>query len=204
MLQKPYPKNLATIPACHKCNERFSEDEEVVEAVLAHVSFEEDLMRERRGGKVARAIDRNPKLKASTEGQTDENGRFRVTKKTLGKVSRVAEKTVQGLYFRRYERMLAPQDVTVLAIEHQHQVSVDQMIKQFCGPESWPDVTRDGKALERAALAHLGDIKVDWEDYQPGVFRFAFFKGRRSRLVCLLDLHQTLVVAVECPRPPSR
>ena len=66
LLERPYPADLMTVPACENCNSGFSRDEAFLKAVLAHVSFEEDLIQSKRDGDVARAIGRMRVFEALT------------------------------------------------------------------------------------------------------------------------------------------
>lgn len=61
-LDKPYPSNLPVVPACRKCNEKISIDEEYIaclmECVLSGPTSFESIERE----KIARILQRKPKL----------------------------------------------------------------------------------------------------------------------------------------------
>ena len=48
------------------------------------------------------------------------------------------------------------------------------------------------------------ETPVEWVEFQPGVFRFAFVMSDDRRAVCVLDLWKTLVVAVAAPWPDRR
>ena len=213
LLQKPYPDNLFTIPACNRCNSGFSDDENLLSVILAHVSSQEDLIRERREGKIARAIDRDRRLKRYVDCNTDENGMFRADADTQKRISRILVKTVQGLYYHHYGRIVAGADVAILEIKHQREVTIDDLFGQYCDRDIswdndlWPEVTPDAKALERAVLAwpYVLDVpeekKPRWVNYQSGVFRYTFSKGSQGGLICVLDLHRTLGAAAHCPWP---
>jgi len=196
-----------TIPACSKCNSAFSGDEAFLTAVVAHVSFEDDLMWEKSHGSVARSIENNGKLREFLEQNTDKNGIFQVTHDTQDRISRILIKTVQGLYYLHYGQIVPAENVAVLSIKHHLQWSADDLLDEYSsqdtseGVSGWPEVKPDGKALERAILGLPMGKERCWVDYHPEVFRYTFAKGCQGGLICVLDLHRTLAVAAECPWP---
>lgn len=207
LLREPYPTNLMTVPACKQCNTAFSEDEAILGAILAHVSFEDDLIRAKHQGRTARAIRSDQKLKGLLERNTDENGIFWVTAEARRRMSRVVIKTVQGLYYRHYGRILSTTDTVVLSIEHQRRISVEDLFTRHCnlgtsgGIDGWPEVTPNGKALARVILGPPQEKGLHWVDYQPAVFRYTFSKGVENGLICIMDFHRTLAAVVKCPWP---
>ena len=219
LLERPYPADLMTVPACENCNSGFSRDEAFLKAVLAHVSFEEDLIQSKRDGDVARAMEREPRLREEMESHFDAKGYFMPTEEVLSRIGRVLIKTVKGLYFKHYGRIVDSQSVTCLEIDHQKRRSPQDLLREFCDPSpsdmwggGWPEVTPNPMALERAVAAcFAGDGKLSrwkppvWIDYQPGVFSYTFRQGAETKtLIWALDLHRTLAATVECPWPSKK
>ena len=220
LLQKPYPKNLMTVPACRKCNDGFSQDETFLMAVLAYVSFEPDLICSKEHGRVADALKRQPKLKAQIEMNMTSDGYFQPTPDVVSRIRRVLVKTVQGLYFKHYGRIIAFRGIRCLAVDHQRNRSANDLLNEFCNPspsdlwgEGWPEVTPNPMALERAVIAWSQSVdgqpttiprfrQPRWVRYQSGVFKYTFRQhANMKRLVWVVDLHKTIAAVLDCPWP---
>lgn len=67
IMDKPFPENLPVVPACDKCNQNFSKDEEyfacLIECILRGTTEPEKLKRK----KIKDILNRKPKLKARLE-----------------------------------------------------------------------------------------------------------------------------------------
>src|SRR5690349_2666440 len=61
-LERPFPAQLQTVPACSECNRGFSLDEEYFISVVASVSTAPTLVARITEGSVARAFRRSPGL----------------------------------------------------------------------------------------------------------------------------------------------
>jgi hypothetical protein len=209
LLREPYPNNLLSVPACTRCNNGFSEDENLVSLILARVSFEPDLMKEWKEGKAASAVTRDRKLSRFFDDHIDKNGIFWPDADTIRRIDRVLAKTIQGLYYHRYRRVLAPKNLVLLSLTHQRQVTAEGLLQQHCCGgtiHGWPEVTASGRALKRLLVVgkEVFDVSgraAKWVEYQHGVFSYIFAKGVEGGLVCVLDLHSTLAAAFRCPWP---
>jgi hypothetical protein len=229
-LKHPRPANLITLPACKKCNSGFSIDEEVVRTVIALSSTHPDLVIEREpGGKVHHALMRNARLRSLIDTHV-QNGNATLSGKLLDSFKRVLFKTIQGLFFGLYERIVHPDQLEVLSIQDRRVVSRDEVVDRVrpsplrditdeplptITSSSWPvrqpiiiveKTPIDAKQQEpiRRLFRLVRETPVVWVEYQPDIFTFGFVRSEDGRAVCILELWQTIVVAVATPWPDSR
>ncbi len=228
-LRRPLPSNLITLPACKKCNSGFSFDEDVVKTLIALTSMHLDLIAERQpGGRIERAMARDKRFRSVLENARRVDGSYELTGELLASFDRVMKKTVQGLFFGLYERLVPRDEIEVLLISEQRFTTPDQIVDQIRPPQfrditdeplpeltpsSWPvrepvffvTLQPDPGAQPVQRLFRLvRETPVVWEDFQPDVFRFGFVRSESGRAVCVMDLWKTLVVAVAAPWPGSR
>jgi hypothetical protein len=62
----------------------------------------------------------------------------------------------------------------------------------------------EGKAPTRRVFHLVRDTPVEWIEYQPSIFTFGVVKREDGGAACILDLWETLVVAVAAPWPDRR
>lgn len=232
-LQRPLPSNLITLPACKKCNVKFSTDENIVTIIMALTSCHPDLRRDcQPGGRVHRALERDRRLRSLVESHRRADGNFELTGDLLNSFDRVFCKTVQGLYYGAYRRLVPKSELAILSIEDQRFITPDQVVARVrppalrditdmplpeLTPSSWmtrqpvfvldlqPIGGEDAENKKVQRVFHLvSETPVDWIPFQPGVFTFGFVKAEDGRAVCILDLWKTWVVAVAAPWPDSR
>ena len=229
LLRRPLPSNLMTLPACRKCNSGFSFDESVVKTTIALTSEHPELAAERHpGGRVARALARDGRLRSIIEGARRPDGNYELAGELLGSFDRVMRKTVQGLFFGLYERLVPRDQVQLRLVSDQRFLSVEEAVDQVRPPqfrditdEPLPAITpcswtvrepvffvtvqpRTGGGPVQRLFRLVRETPVEWVEFQPGVFRFAFVMSEDHRTVCVLDLYKTLVVAVAAPWPDRR
>ena len=228
-LRRPLPSNLITLPACKECNSGFSFDENLVKTLIALISKHPDLVAERQpGGRIERAMARDSRLRIIVENARREDGNFELVGELLTSFDRVMKKTVQGLFFGLYERLVSRDQIEVLLISDQRFASPEQVVDQIRPPqfrditdEPLPEITPSswpvrepvffvklqpvsGAEPVQRLFRLVRETPVVWEDFQPDVFRFGFVKSENGRAVCVMDLWKTLVVAVAAPWPDSR
>ena len=208
LLTEPVPNavNLVTLPACRRCNNEYSKDENLVKAILCNVSFEYDLrVQTKAGGKVYRAMQRDYRLRQRVDGAFDENGWFHVDKGMFDALDRVFKKAVIGLYFARYGVIVCGDQIVTLNIDHSKRISPAEMLLMYTKGSLWPEVTPDGRALEVAVKASfLGYVGTEWHDYCAGVLRYVFARHAEGRLLCVVDSWGTISAAFLCPWPSRR
>jgi hypothetical protein len=228
-LRRPLPSNLITLPACKSCNSGFSFDENVVKTLIALTSTHPDLIAEREpGGRIERALARDVRLRTIIQSARRDDGNYELAGDLLASFDRVMKKTVQGVFFGLYERVVSRDQIEVLQISETRFATPDQVVDQIRPPQfrditdeplpeitpaSWPvrepiffvtlQPESGGKAVQRL-FRLIRETPVAWEDFQPDVFRFGFVKSESGRAVCVMELWQTLVVAVAAPWPDSR
>ncbi|MBL9085436.1 MAG: hypothetical protein JNK76_26765 [Planctomycetales bacterium] len=228
-LRKPLPSNLITLPACKVCNSGFSFDEDVVKTIIALTSTHPDLVAERQpGGRIERAMARSRRFRSVIENARRDDGNYELSGELLASFDRVMRKTVQGVFFGLYQRLVSRDDIEVLLISDQRFATPEQVVDQIRPPqfrditdEPLPEITPSSWPVrepvffltlqpesERPPVQRLfrliRETPVIWEDFQPDVFRFGFVKSESGRAVCVMDLWKTLVVAVAAPWPDGR
>lgn len=229
LLQRPLPSNLLTFPACSKCNTGFSFDENVVRALLTLVSTHPDLLEERTpNGRLTRALERDHKLRGILERSRQSDGNFGLTDELLWSLHRVFCKTVQGLFYGLYERLVEPEGLKLLRIENSRLISAESVAEELrpsplmditdeplseITPISWhsrdPVVVLKLQSLKGGApinrvLKLKRETPIEWVEFQPGIFRFGFVKQDGADAACVFELWQTLIVAIATPWPDSR
>lgn len=229
LLRPPLPANLITLPACLQCNNGFSFDENVVRAFVSLVSTHADLIIERQpGGWLDRSYERHPKLRHMLEASRESNGDHRLTDELLASFQRVFRKTVQGLFFGLYRRLVPEEELQLMRVEDRRVVTPDDVIAQIrpsplrditdeplseITPSSWhsrqPIIILDlqpvaGGPMVQRAFRLVRETPVEWIHFQPGVFSFAFVKCEDEGSACVFELWQTLVVTMKAPWPDGR
>lgn len=229
LLRRPLPSNLLTLPACSKCNTGFSFDENVVRALLALVSTHPNLVAERGPqGRLTRALERDQKLRGVLERSLQPDGNYGLTDELLSSLHRVFCKSVQGLFYGLYERLVDPAGLKLLRIENSRLISADTVAEQL-RPSPVIDITDDplseitprswhsrqpvfilklqpvagGSSVNRV-LRLKREMPIQWTEFQRGIFRFAFVKQDGADAACVFELWETLIIAMATPWPDSR
>ena len=218
-----------TLPACEKCNNGFSFEENVVRAVLAIGSTHPDLVAEREpGGRLERALKRDNRLKSVIDQGYQPNGMYTLTEEIAACFDRVFRKTVQGLFFWLYARLVSPDKLKLLSVESHATTTVDDVINALrpspvedisdqplseLTPHSWHArqpilivkmVPISGGDPVNHLLRLKRETPVKWFPFQPGIFSFAFVKREGEEAACIIDLWQTMIVTVTAPWPDRR
>lgn len=229
LLRRPLPSNLLTLPACAKCNSGFSFDENVVRALLTLVSTHPDLVAERGpDGRLTRALERDQKLRGILERSRQPDGNYGLTEELLSSLHRVFCKTVQGLFFGLYQRIVEPEGITLLRIENSRIICAESVAEELrpsplvditdqplpeITPHSWhshePVVIVKLQPVAAGAPANRvlrlkRETPIEWVEFQPGIFRFAFVKQDGADAACVFELWETLIVAMATPWPDGR
>ena len=225
----PLPSNLITLPACKSCNNGFSFDENVIRALLAAVGTHPRLVEERSPGEwLERTLELSPKIRAILELAKQADGSYQTSGQLLESFTKVFFKTSQGLFYGLYDRVVAAEDLLLLRVEDQRQTKPEEVIIQLrpnpliditdsplseLSPHSWH--TREpvyfmnlvdpatGKTSQRI-FRLVRDTPVEWVRFQSDTFGAAFVKCDGDRCACVIDLWNTLVVAVSAPWPDGR
>lgn len=230
LLRRPLPSNLKTVRACRACNESFSFDEETVQALVTLIGTHPELQASRsEGGRLHRALARSPKLRTVFDRSLQPDGNYLLTEELLSSVERVACKTAQGLYHGFYNRFVGRESLQLLAVEDAKRVSVEDLVLRLrpspleeidldqpmseISPASWHSrqpvvavkLAPVGGGLPVERLFRLKQATpVEWIDLQKGIFRFAFVGQESGDAACILEIWESLIIAVGVPWPNER
>jgi hypothetical protein len=176
LLEKPYPSNLHSVPACPQCNNNFSEDEEYFLELLAHIGTVGTLAAKIEvGGSVDRAFTKTPvKEDRLIASLVTEDNRV-VIMPEVHRVERVIRKIAQGLYFIRYGKRVGQQDIQNVA--------------------AYPYNIEDHRpTLVFINLLSQRFPSKQWKHVQPQVFSFIFTRAPldQRRVICTMNFHSTL------------
>lgn len=189
LLDKPWPINLRTVPACQPCNRGWSLHEEYLAIVLAQLGDSPCLTaRVAEGGSVDRALQRSPRLddRIIDALSVNPDGRVQLNVETE-RVSAVAEKVAFGLHALKYGHGGGLDSFSCIAMAGPEQDLPSGLVTALW---DWPGVRRKR-----------------WTRVQEGVFSFLFAKGwlaGGAPLYCFMNLHDTLLAVVSCPAPVTR
>lgn len=198
--------------------------------ILACVGHHPDLVAEREpNGWLHQALARDARLRAIFEGsKAAGGGGYGLTDEVMESFRQVLFKTVQGLFFGLYDRIVRPDELELTVIDNRVSVSPEELAERFrpspieditdkpmsdIGQSSWhvrqPIFIMDlvpvggGKPIKRAFRLKR-ETKIEWFQLQEGTFKFGFVRCEGERSVCVIELWQSLVVAVKAPWPGDR
>lgn len=187
LLQRPLPANVRTVPACGPCNRSWSLDEEYLAIVLAQIGTTPYLAAKAgEGGSVDRALMASPGLDERIIRSLSVDAGEVYFAPEFARVANVAEKIAWGLHALRYgpgsTRFAFKCIVVADASEHPPPALLSVLYV-------WP-----------------GNRTKRWTTVQDGVFSFLLAKSWMAGvapLYCVMNLYETLLVAVSCPPPVS-
>lgn len=229
LLRRPLPSNLITLPACQSCNYGFSFDEQVVRTIIVLSSSHPDLVRARaQGGEIDRALSRNQKLQAVLERSRGRDGNYVVNTEILSSFERVAFKTVRGLFYGLYRRLISNNELSLLCVGDRRLTTAEQIVDEL-RPSSFHDITDEplseitahswhsrepiiiatlqpvtGGAPINRAFHLIKESAPAWTTIQHGVFRYTFIKRDGGGAACIMELWETSIIAVATPWPSDR
>ena len=221
---------ILTLPACLRCNNATSRDESIVSTLLALVGNHSGLVEYRSvGGKVYRALERDASLRKVIEDCRNSQGSYTLIGSASDAFDRVMRKTAQGLYYGIYGRVPALSKFGLISIEHTLQTSAEEVVDRLRTPgvreisnEPLPEISERGLPNVRVVEVRVVNTKtgqpaviplvfqdlrqdpVEWTVYQPETVRFTVFQSAEGSAVCVMDLWDTLIVAVKAPWPSQR
>ncbi|MFV8465381.1 hypothetical protein [Flavobacterium sp. LB1P62] len=188
LLEKPYPNNLITIPACQICNNSFSLDEEYFLNVLATLSESGPLVtRTESGGKIYKSRERNSTLykRLLNSLVQEEDGRT-YFKPEIDRLKRVIEKYAFGIYYNKYEKH-AP-------------------LNLFKCVGFYPFQAEETRPSEIVLLTHSEKFKLKkWIHIQENVFSYIVVRDwrRNNKLTMIFHVHNTAWCVIQIPYPTS-
>ena len=189
LINRPFPKNLRTVPSCLRCNNSWSLDEEYLRVILGLLGRNPKLAAENdQGGYIDRILSAKPffedRIIASLK--EDDNGSIHIEPEQ-GRLDRIAEKTACGLYALRY--------------------GVGRKIADFRAQILQP-IEADVPNRIIAAMHYWPGIKSKrWTVVQKDSFAFLFANGWMTcdpHLWCFINFHDTFFSAISCPAGVGR
>jgi hypothetical protein len=208
LLPKPLPNNVQamTIPACETCNTGYSTDEMRIAAVVSTVSFmPQDRQAVGVGGWVHSAVQSDRTLNEFIASRVDNDGIFHPDAEVMQAFRRIMAKTITGLLFHEFGRLVPTSKVDVIAIEHAENTHPLALVELHRRDHSgWAEVTPSGRELERQALAACGQVPTNmpkWRVYVPDYFEYMFIRRSNNMLLTAMKIHNALTVIAECPGP---
>ncbi|MBL9085435.1 MAG: hypothetical protein JNK76_26760 [Planctomycetales bacterium] len=135
----------------------------------------------------------------------DNNGIFHPDTEVMRVFRRIMEKTITGLLFHEFGRLVSTSEVDVIAIEHAENTHPLALVESHRRDDSgWAEVTPSGRELERQVLAVYGQAPRNmpkWRTYVPDYFEYMFIRRSNNMLLTAMKLHNALTVIAECPWP---
>lgn len=188
LLEKPYPNNLITFPACDVCNNSFSLDEEYFLNVLATLSESQTLVaRTQPGGSIFKSRERSDKLYKRLLNSLiqEENGKTYFRPET-DRLKKVIEKYAFGLYYFRYKKLAT--------------------LKSFKCIGFYPFNAEETRPSEIIMLTHSEKFTLKkWIHIQENVFSYIVVRDwrRNNKLTMIFHIHNTAWCVIQIPYPTS-
>ncbi len=185
LMEKPYPDNLLTIPACFSCNNGFSSDEEYLINVLCEISVSQTLIGKKQSGNVFRARNRSQKLRELIHESllAADDGRI-YFKTDFNPVKLIIEKIALGLFFHRYKKFARLEDFNFFGF---YPFTVDEL--------------RPSDVILLTYTERFQSKK--WTIMQKDIFSYIVVKDWRrcNKLTMVLNMHNVVWAVVEIPFP---
>jgi hypothetical protein len=208
LLPRKLPGNFQamTVPACSVCNNAYSNEENYVAAMIGTVGFTKgDREAVAEGGWIHSSMQRDNKLRKFVTDRLGADGVFRPDRQVLDLVHRIMKKTATGLLFFEFGRIVPPDDLCVIAVEHAKNILASALVESYrLDDDGFAEVTPSGRGLERQVMAIYGlepKHMTKWRVLAPEYFEFMFIKRSNQKLMCAMKVHDVLNVLLECPWP---
>jgi len=196
--------------------------------IICLISSHPDLVTERNlGGSVFRALKRNARLRTLVAAQK-RGDNYEISGELLEHFTRVFQKTTQGVFYALYRKLLPVERITLTSIADRRLVTPEQMLNEI-RPSPFRDITDEplpeirehgwvctqpifitemqsltGGDPVRRIFRLVRETPVEWVEYLPGAFRFAFVEKEGGGGVFIFDLWETLLASVATPWPGGR
>ena len=195
-----------TVPACKKCNSGYSTDEMRAAAVISTVSFTAaDIEAVKPGGWVHAAKEHDRSLKTFIDSRLREDGIFMPDKEAVEVLKRVSMKTATGLLFYEFGKIIKPDKMVLIALEHAKNLNPNAFVEMHRREDAgYAKVTPSGRELERQVKAMLGfepGHMPKWKVQSKEFFEYMFIKRANRKMLCALKFHEAITVLLECPWP---
>jgi hypothetical protein len=180
------------------------------------------------GGSIDRAIAHNGRLRGVLERARLSDGTYVINSEVEASFRRIAFKTVQGLYYGLYHRLVSRDDLAFLCFGDRRLTTAEQIVDEL-RPSPLRDITDEplseitpwswhsrgpiliatlepiagGPAIQRA-FRLTRESSPEWQTVQPGIFRYVFMKRDGGGAACVMELWETSIIAVATPWPDDR
>lgn len=208
LLPKKLPQKFQamTVPACKSCNNEYSNDELRAAALVCTVSFTNtDIEAVGVGGWVHAALEKDKALKGFINSRLRNDGVFMPDQEAIDVLVRVAKKTATGLLFYEFGKIIRPENLEVIAVEHAKNVLPSVLVELHRRDgKGYAEVTSTGRELERQVMALCGfepRHMPPWNVHIKEFFEYIFIKRSNNRLLCAMKFHDALTVLLESPWP---
>ncbi len=174
-----------TIPACKKCNNTFSKDEEYFLNILVEIATSERLQSKKSdGGSIDRARKRNPSIyhKISETFTLDKDGRIYL-KPELDRLYKVIEKNAVGLYYLKYKKR--------------------RLLNDFKCTGLYAIAIEDNRPADIFMMTYTERFKLKkWHFIQWDVFAFIVVRNwKDGKLNMIMNIYNTLWCVIELKFP---
>lgn len=170
LLDQPYPGELHVVPACDRCNQSFSKDEEylacLIESVLSGSASPNDVQRENVKG----ILSKRPALAARLSQARREQAGQTIFEAEMERVRNVVLKLARGhaAYELNEPQFNEPTQVSIVPLA----MMTDEQRKQFedsPASSAWPEV--GSRAMQRMVEGYPGGLP-GWVVVQEGRYRY--------------------------------
>lgn len=190
LLDEPYPENLMAAPACRKCNNGLSLDEEylacLLECVIAGGTAPETIRRT----KIARILQENSSLLARLQRARTDGAEGPIWVVENNRVNRVALKLARcHAAFELNEPQI--QEPSHFALKPLSLMSADERATFEGGDDVfdvWPEA--GSRAMQRMLVAGANVFNEEWLEVQEGNYRFRV--SQTSGLIVKIVLREYL------------
>jgi len=188
LLEKPYPKNLITVPACKSCNNDFSRDEQYFMVVLSQIGTSDVLKKKvEKNGVIDRALTRAPLLdqRIIDALKVDPEGKVFIEPEQE-RIRNVVQKVAFGIFITRYEKIPRFNEIEPV--------------------EAFPYNIKDYRPIDVFLNTFSERFRGKrWETMQQSIFSYIVVRdfNNRGKLCCVIDFHSTIWGVAYFPYPQS-
>ncbi len=186
-LDEPYPENISVVPACDKCNQDFSLDEEYIACLVECVKWGSTEVEKIKREKIKRIFTQKPLLQKRIEESKFEKAgiiHFKVDEKRLRKV---IIKLVKGHAKFEYSQpqFEEPQHLWIATLESLNQESLNRFLSiENPNIDKIPEV--GSRAFHRVLISDEFIVQEKWIEVQEGNYRYMtedFWNGKKVKLI---------------------
>ena len=177
-LDKPYPKNLITVPSCRRCNSASSDDEQYVASLIEVVVCGTTDPRRLKRRKISKTLEHAPALQERLRRASTAKNGDQFVHPEQERVDRVLEKIARGLW--RFETAQDTTDFKATVSYDVAPIMNEERTMSFfdsgSGLSGWGEIGSRG--FIRSCLGGYESVHgPGWEDVQVDRFSFSVDSG---------------------------